>query len=264
MIHFYWIQFKTYVALHFQYRAGVLIWLIGIVLKPIIYLMAWVAVAKSKGGQVGGYHASEFVTYYIALMLVGHMTYTWVMWQYSDRIRQGTLSSMLLMPVHPIHRDILENFSFKVVALIAIIPATILLWFIFQPEFHFSTLGVSQFCFVLLLAIILRFGFEWTLGIFAFWLTRNSAVSQIYFLCLFFLSGQVAPVALLPSSFQTLALCSPFYLSLGFPVEVLMGRLSDADFLRGIVLQCCWIGGIAVMASVLWQAGLRRYSAVGS
>ena len=48
-------------------------------------------------------------------MLVNHVTFTWIMWEYDYRVRQGTLSFALLRPVHPIHADIADNVSFKLI-----------------------------------------------------------------------------------------------------------------------------------------------------
>jgi len=45
------------------------------------------------------------------------MTFTWIMWEYDYRIREGLLSPVLLRPVHPIHADIADNISSKLVTL---------------------------------------------------------------------------------------------------------------------------------------------------
>src|SRR4030042_840798 len=110
-------QFKTTLASMFQYRASLLIWMIGQVLEPLVYLIVWSVVSDSSGGSVGDYTAQEFASYFIVLMLVNQLTYTGIMYEFEYRIREGILSFALLKPVHPIHSDIADNISSKLITL---------------------------------------------------------------------------------------------------------------------------------------------------
>ena len=89
-----------------QYRASGLIWMIGAVLDPIIFLVVWSVAARASGGTVGGMAPSDFAAYYIVLMLVNHLTFTWIMEVFQYRIQYGNFNAELLRPVHPIHMDI--------------------------------------------------------------------------------------------------------------------------------------------------------------
>ena len=40
--------FRLELAIMFQYRASVVIWLIGLVLQPVIYLVVWLTVARAR------------------------------------------------------------------------------------------------------------------------------------------------------------------------------------------------------------------------
>ena len=62
-----------------QYRASGMIWMIGAVLEPLIYLVVWSTVAEARGGEVGGFTSQQFAAYYITLMMVNHLTFTWIM-----------------------------------------------------------------------------------------------------------------------------------------------------------------------------------------
>jgi ABC-2 type transport system permease protein len=50
---------------------------------------------------------------------------------------------------------------------------------------------------------------------------------------------------------------------IGFPIEVLLGRLSSEEMLLGFVLQSGWLLVAAGLAWWLWRAGLKRYFAIG-
>ncbi len=256
--------FKTQIATQLQYRAALVIWLIGLVLEPVIYLVVWTTVARSSGGEVGGYDAGGFAAYFIVLMLVNHLTFTWIFWEYEWRICQGMFLPLLLRPIHPIHKDLADNVTYKLITLIVMVPATVALAVAFRPALQPPAWAVAAFLPALALAFALRFILEWTLAMTAFWTTRVTAINQMYFIALLFLSGRLAPLELFPAWIRALATTLPFRWMIAFPVELLLGRLSPADALIGFAAQAAWILLSLGLLAVIWRAGIRRYSAVGA
>ncbi|MCO5196117.1 MAG: ABC-2 family transporter protein, partial [Anaerolineae bacterium] len=98
----YTAQTKRAFAVWLQYRAAAIIWMIGFIVQPLMYLVVWTTVAESSGGSVGGYTPSDFAAYYIVLMIVDQVTYTWVQHEFDYRVREGEFSRLLLLPIHPI------------------------------------------------------------------------------------------------------------------------------------------------------------------
>lgn len=257
-------QFKTTLAVQLQYRASLVIWLIGHVLEPVIYIVVWSTVARASGGSVGNFTTGEFAAYYIVLMLVNHATFTWIMWEYDYRIRHGSLSFALLRPVHPIHSDIADNVSYKLLTMIVMLPTAVGLSFAFRPAFHLVPWAVVTFVPVLALAFLVRFLVEWSLALAAFWTTRTAAINQMYFVVMLFLSGQIAPLALMPAPIRVAATLLPFRWVVSFPVELLLGRLTLVETLTGLGAQIIWLVLSVMMLKFVWRAGVRQYSAVGS
>jgi ABC-2 type transport system permease protein len=257
-------QFKTTFAAMMQYRASLFIWMISAVLDPLIYLVVWSTVSKSSGGSVGSYTAQGFAAYYIAYMLVNQVTYTWIMYEYEYRIRQGYLSFALLKPVHPIHSDIADNLSSKLISMPVLLVVAGILALAFRPTADLSLWAVLLFIPVLFLAFLVRFLLEWTLALAAFWTTRVSAINQVYFVLLLFLSGQIAPLSLFPGWLQAAANVLPFRWMVGFPVELILGRLTPLQALAGLAAQAVWVVLSLVLIRFVWRAGVRVYSAVGA
>lgn len=256
--------FKTALAVQFQYRIAMIIWLIGGIVEPLMYLVVWRTVAAQQGGAVGSFGLGDFAAYYIAMMLVNHATFTWIMWEYDYRIRSGDFSTLLLKPIHPIHSDIADNLGYKVLTLIVYLPAVGLLAWFFQPTWHFVGWAVAIALPVLLLAFLMRFFLEWALAMSAFWTTRTGAVNQVYFVSLLFFSGRLAPLEFFPEPVQALAAALPFRWMLAFPVELLLGRLTPQEALTGVAVQLLWVAIGFVLIRVAYRAGIRRYAAFGS
>ncbi len=264
LVEAYLAYFKTQIAVQLQYRAALAIWLIGLVLEPVIYLVVWTTVVESSGGRVGGFNRGDFAAYFIVLMVVNHLTFTWIFYEFEWRVRQGMFSPQLLRPIHPVHQDVAANLAFKLLTLVVIVPTTAALVFLFDPAFGPPAWAVAAFGPALVLAFAVRFLVEWTLAMAAFWTTRVSAVNQVYYLALLFLSGQIAPLSLFPEWLQALAALLPFRWMVAFPVEMLLGRLSPDEALVGFAAQGIWIGlGFGLM-TLSWRVGIRRYSAVGA
>jgi ABC-2 type transport system permease protein len=264
LIDLYVQQFKTTLASQLQYRVALVIWLIGHVLEPLIYLVIWSVVSSSTGSDVGGFSRGDFAAYFILLMLINHVTYTWIMYEYEYRVRHGALSFALLRPVHPIHSDIADNVSSKLITLPGMLLTAAGLALLFRPTFHFVPWAVVASLPALILAFLLRFLVEWTLALASFWTTRVSAINQMYFVALLFLSGQIAPLSLLPHTIQVVGAVLPFYWTIGFPVELFLGRLTPTQVWTGLAAQAVWLALSLVLARFVWRAGLRVYSAVGA
>ncbi|MGO9412139.1 MAG: ABC transporter permease [Spirochaetia bacterium] len=257
-------QFRTTFASFIQYRASIFIWTIDRILEPLIYLVIWSAVARATGGSVGGFDAGHFAAYFIVLMLVTQVTYTWVMFEYEYKIRHGSLSFALLRPIHPIHTDLVDNISSKLITLPLMLLAATVLVLVFKPTFSPPLWAAALFVPALLLAFAVKFVVEWTLALSAFWTTRVSAINQGYFVAALFLSGQMAPLSLLPYPLQVAASLLPFRWMISFPVELLLGRLSVGQSLVGLAAQSAWLALGLLLLRTVWRAGVRVYSAVGA
>jgi ABC-2 type transport system permease protein len=264
MTDLYRAYFRMSIALNLQYRMAMLIWLIGMIVEPLMYLVVWRTVAIYNEGSVSGYSAGDFSAYFIATMLVNHVTFSWIMWEYDYRIRTGEFSSTLLKPIHPIHKDIAENLGYKLLTLLVIGPTAALLAWLFPPTFVFNGWAILAFVPVLVMAFFMRFLLEWALAMSAFWTTRIGAINQAYFVLLLFFSGRLAPLDLFPGFVQTIADLLPFRWMISFPVRLLLGQLSPAETLIGFGAQLLWLGiGYALIRSV-YRAGIKRYAAFGS
>jgi ABC-2 type transport system permease protein len=257
-------QFRITFATQLQYRVSLVIWLIGMVLEPTMYLVVWSTVAEAQGGQVSGFAASDFAAYFVTSMLVNHVTFTWIMYDFEYQVRQGQLSPRLLRPVHPVHLHLADNITYKLLTALVMVPAAGVLALVFHARFTTEPWALALAVPAVLLAFAARFTLEWTLALAAFWTTRVFAINEMYYLALLFLSGQMAPLALLPRAAQVLANVLPFRWFVAFPVELITGRLTPGEALVGLGAQAVWLALAYGLTTVVWNEGVKRYSAVGA
>lgn len=257
-------QLRTSLAVQFQYRMSLAIWMIGRVIQPLIALVVWTTVARSRGGDVSGYGEGDFAAYFIVQMIVTQATFSWIMWEYDYIIRSGQFNFRLLRPIHPIHADVADNLAYKILTLVILVPAVLFLAWLFPPTFVWQSWSVLAGLLAVALAFVLRFTVEWTLAMSALWTTRVRAINQTYDVTLIFFSGYFAPLAVMPQFVQTLANFMPFRWFIAFPIELILGRLTPQAALLGFGAQLLWLALAQLVLSFVWRNGIKQYSAVGS
>ena len=259
----YLLSARLDLQVHFIYRASVLIWMFSTMLEPVVFMMVWRAVVQAAGGSAGGHTQGTLTAYFLTVMVVNHLTFTWIMHEYAYRIREGVLAGQLLYPLHPIHRDFTNNATYKLLLLVVFVPTLPLLSHYLHPEFNLEPWQVLAFLPVLALAAAMRFLMEWTLAQSAFWYIESSAINQAYYVALMFFSGRVAPVSMFPDWLSATARYLPFWLSVAFPVETLLGNLTPEEVVSGMVVQTVWLAFFVGFVAWVWSRAVRRFGAVG-
>lgn len=270
ILDLYRAQLKIGMSLMLQYRFAVLIWGIWGFVGPLISLAVWSAATQARGGAVvnaangASFGRADFAAYFLVFMIFSHITMSWDAFEFAFRIRSGGLSPHLLKPVHPIHGDAARNIAFKLVTSSMLLPAWVLLLILLRPTPPQSLGSLLLSVPALLLAAVMRYIWQYALATTAFWTTRVEAMNQLYFTTDAFLSGRIAPLALLPGVLGAAAYYSPFWAMGAFPVELALGRLAPDRILLGFGLQIVWLIAAVAVLRGLWAAGIRQYSAVGA
>jgi len=255
---------RTEMQAQFQYRAATYMYLLGMVAEPVIYLVVWSTIADQSGGAVGGLTAGQFAAYYIVWTLVRTMNIVFTPYGWEWRIREGQLSGQLLRPLHPIHYDVAQFAGGKIPWLVYYLPIAAILTVVFHPTFDVRPAEIVVFAVAIWGAYLIRTFNQSALGLVTFWTTRVGALFSLYIVLELLLSGRLLPLTLMPGWVQTLAWLLPFRWTFYFPIEALVGDLSNAELLAGLGMQLFWtLIGIGIF-SLVWRHAIRRYTAVGN
>ena len=264
LFDFYVTMMRTAVQQQFQYRAATYMYLLGMVAEPVIYLVVWSTIADQSGGTVNGISAGEFAAYYIVWTFVRSMNIVFTPYGWEGRIREGELTGQLLRPLHPIHYDVAQFAGGKIPWLVYYLPIAVVLTLIFQPTFEVRPAEVAVFAVAIWGAYLIRTFNQSALGLVTFWTTRVGALFSLYIVLELLLSGRLVPLTVMPDWAQTLAWLLPFRWTFYFPIETLVGDLSNAQLLGGLGMQLLWtLVGIGIF-SLVWRRAIRHYTAVGN
>lgn len=260
-LRIYWAFLKRETRLVFVYRAQIMIWIITGVL-PLVMLAAWLALGQ--GGPVGSFEPRDFIAYYLAVIFVRQMTGVWIIWDMDYQIRQGEFSNLLLRPINPLHHWAVMAMGSKWLRLVLLLPTLGTAAYVLDARYALDPLNVGLFIVALFNGWLLSFFIQYMNGLLAFWITQAVAVFDLWFGLWSLFSGYLIPLELMPEVVQRLAFWLPFRYQLAVPLEIILGRLHGTDLWIGIAMQIIWIAIAYALCRVMWQRGLKKYSAVGA
>ena len=248
-----------------QYRADIVLWLLWGITEPAVALGIWWSIAKQSGGEVDGFSGPAFVQYFFAITLVNQLTQAWQSWYIEQWIAEGEMNHRLTRPLKPIHEAVADNIAFKArtaTLILAVWIAVSLIWPDARLPFRPRHIGLAAAAIVLGAAI--RFLNNFTVGLFGFWTTRAAALVELQMAVGMFLSGQLAPLDLLPERVRVFAHLLWFPYMIAFPVSLLVGTGDSATSpIEGFTGQIVWLAIWWVAYRAVWRKGLERYGAVG-
>lgn len=248
------------VAETIAYRGSTVVWILTTTF-PLVSLTLWYALAEQ--GPIGDYDQAAFVGYFVGAFLVRQATASWVVWDLDRQIRLGDLTPLLMRPVHPLLHHAVVNVAALPIRLLLALPISLVV-LVGAGGLQGAGGNVAWFLPVALVGgWAIGFCGQVLVGSLAFWLTHASSLYEIWIGLFIIFSGYAVPTSLFPAQLAVVARLSPFHASLGFPVELLLGRLDGAEVLAGFGLQLGWVVVLGGLAWVTWKRGLRVYGAEG-
>jgi ABC-2 type transport system permease protein len=101
------------------------------------------------------------------------------------------------------------------------------------------------------------------IGSLALFIDKSMAVLDVYLGLFAVFSGYLLPLELMPGWVGALARGLPFRYMLGFPVELVIGRVAGAEAGRELAVQWLWVALAIAGALAVWRRGIRRFEAFG-
>jgi ABC-2 type transport system permease protein len=246
------------------YRAEFIVWMLTTTI-PLIMLALWTSVARE--GPFQDYSSSDFVAYFLAVLIVRQLTSNWVAWQMFEDIRMGPMSMRLLRPIHPFWAYGISQAAALPFRSVIAVPVSIAL--LTSSGVHSLTTNPLQLALIvpsIAFAWIISFGINFALGAVGFWVTQAMALGGVYFSLYTVLTGYMMPLDIMYAKYPTLtkiAWATPFPSMLAVPVRILTKDLGAIEVIRLLVMQGAWAVGCVMLALGVWRRGLRHFEAVG-
>ncbi len=218
-------------------------------------------------GRIVGYSFSNMVAYYLLTMVSrAFSSMPGLASGITLQIRNGEIKKFLIQPVDFLGFLLVTRIAHKLAYYsVAILPFA-LVFFLCRGYFvagwpPWPTL--AGYFASLLMAFLLGFFLEASIGLIGFWFLEVSSLLFIYMLLNFFLSGHMFPLDMLPSPWRGLVGLLPFKYLAYFPAAVFLGKVSPAEMARGLWIEAAWIIFFIGASRLMFWRGVRRYSGFG-
>lgn len=238
------------------------------VIQPIltggIEVALWSAIFAGSGqATIGSYPKESYLAYALWAAFFGRISSNWMYeFRMIDEIETGTVNSVLARPISFYEYYLSQFMGYKVLtSLLSLIVPFSLTLAISGPTIHARLPAAFLLaCFYLVLVHTISF----SIASFAFFFNRVHAFTVAKNIALWFLTGELFPLDLVPEPYRHYLLNLPFASGVYIPIGYLTGRLGDAELLRafGTVALSLVIAG--PLTAMLWLAGRRQYSGTGA
>jgi ABC-2 type transport system permease protein len=243
------------------YRAEFLIWVLAYTM-PLIMLALWTAVAAEA--PVGRFGEREFSGYFVAALMVRLASGAWVVWDMNFEVRQGTLQRRLLWPIHTLLTFLAENLAAIPMRLVVVVPIAIATTCWLGPSIWVhDAVQLSIIPLTWLGAFLLTFLPMAMIGTLSLFWESSLALYDLWLALYTVLSGYVLPLELFPPGLGKVVAVLPFRQMLAFPVENMLGLVGRERALQELALQWSYVLLFALLAHLVWRAGVKRFAAFG-
>lgn len=181
-------------------------------------------------------------------------------------IREGTVKKFLVQPIDMLSFLLLYRIAHKAVYYtVAAAPFALVFYLCrgFFPAGWPEPRVLLAYVASLLMAFLLGFFLEATIGMIGFWFLEVSSLLFVYMLFSFFFSGHMFPIDMLPGFWGELVRLIPLQYLAYFPAAVFLGKVQGAELIAGLWTQFAWIVFFIAASRLAFAFGVRRYSGFG-
>ena len=263
----YWKILRVSLIERLVYRADFIVSTIFRFLPLVTSFLLWEAVFQGSGKQeLSGFDRRRMIAY-LLMVQISRMfsSMPGLAAGIARDIRDGNLKKYLLQPIDMIAYLLSYRGAHKMAYIATSSLPYGLLFFLCRDVFDGFPDPLTMLAYIasLLLAFLIGFFFEATIGMIGFWLLEVTSFLYIINTLNFFVSGHMFPLDFLPPFLSRALQLLPFQYLAYFPAMVFLEMKTGQELAIGLAMELFWAVLFIVLARVLFKFGLRRYSAYG-
>lgn len=249
-----------------EYRLNFFLDLISSFFPIVVQYFLWTAVYRSALSDViNGYSYHKLIKYILAASLMARSIAPGFEDAVSVDIRMGGLNKYLVQPISYFGCTVSLAMGKKVINLLIAFSITLIAYYLLSAYWgnSVSVANVVWFIVVIMFSLVMNCGLHYCLSMVAFWLTQTWGVIIAFRVIVNILSGGVLPLNMLGSAFNAISTYLPFRYIIEFPVDVLQGNYTFPQIISGLCVQIVSSFVFIALSKLLWNAGQKRYMAIG-
>lgn len=239
----------------------------AIAILPLCYFMVevlfWTGLIEASGNELlGGFPARYYLGYFLYTILqLGSVNWRFERTMIAE-INSGAVNALLLRPSSFFEYHMGQLLGQKLTTAVVMVPVISLIAHVWDLPFQaerFPAVFLMGICYVILL-----FSLHFAVASMAFFFDNVYSLNISKNMIIWFLSGELMPLDLLPSPIREWVIALPFSCGIYIPAAYLSGRINTHAFMKGFLSLA--VGGVVfgLLAQFVWKKGLRRYTGTGA
>lgn len=260
----YWIYYLLAIQDAFVYRGSMFIYRLGNLIELGVIAAVWLS-AESYG-HIGGYSISQIISYYV----FGTILSSFVFWSPTRTIKEeiinGEISTKYLTkPASHYWQFFFSDLAWHTVSPVLGLISLGLAMFFFRNfiQIDMDLVRLSLTLFAIGMGAVLCFNISYFFGLLAFYFTEVNSIYSVFWMGITLFGGTAIPVDFYPKIMKQIVYLLPFRYIFSFPLEIFLSRLTLAAAIPYFLVDLIWILLFALVCKILWNKGLKIYSAYG-
>jgi ABC-2 type transport system permease protein len=245
------------------YRFSFLFMVAGNIAYMFVAWYLWRSIYAGRA-TLRGLSFDQAFLYVVAGSSVFLLLKSYAEWRISRDIREGSVAVLLTKPVDYqlyILADVLGSAATSL-AVVAV-PTALLLAFVFKVDIALGP-GLVLFPASLVLAYLVNFNIDYTVGLLAFYTESTWGLSIVKDFLVSFLAGALLPLQFFPEPAQRILLWLPFQAVYYSPLTMLsQADRPVPDFLRMLAVQLFWVLASFALTRLLYRKAIKALRVSG-
>src|SRR5919108_533637 len=255
----YWEVAKRAFQRQLAYRTANLAGLVTNAFFGYVRAAIFVASFVGRGGDIAGYDMRAAVTYTWVTQAMIMVVMLWGWWEIEKTIKSGDVISDLSKPFSFLGFWLARDVGRSIYYLgFRAAPIMLVGQVLFGLRWPSSPTVWVVFAVSAALALVISFGWRFLVNLSAFWLADARGIGTVAFTVVYFLSGLVVPLRLLPDALRGAVLALPFAGILQTPADVFLERIDGVELASALGLQLFWAAALLGAAQLGVVAATRR------
>lgn len=251
-------QFKQYNI----YKSNFYLFTLNRIVEIAVYIFVWQAI-YNQTGNAGGYTITQMTTYYILVFTLSSLSTWGVNEDMAHSIRSGNINKELLNPLSYFEYYFGVNIGEMGFALLIGVTVFIICSIFWGITLPISFIHFLLFILIILLGIPITFFFTMIVGTVGFYSSSIWGMQILRKSIISIFSGLIAPIALFPSWFQTIANILPFKELIYTPINIWLGQISINELLPVVLKQIFWGILLYILAKSFFNHAVKKVTING-
>ena len=238
---------KTGIIRSFTYKFEVYS---NILMQTIIMIASayfWKALFKNAD-SVQGVTVNTMLIYTVVSSMISIVLSSDVEWRIMRSVEKGTIAIDMMRPINVFSIFFAEDIA-KLISLIFqnLLPVFIIGSLIIGIPKPVSFINFVMFLVSLVMAFFIYWFIAVMFGMISFWAFEMSAIFQVKKHLIRLLSGSIIPIWFFPNWLQNVLNALPFAYLYQLPLDIYIGKATNADIAKGLLTQFVWLVAVAIM-----------------